>query len=210
MEATFNQLDVAKCGVEFSAFFEKYAEINNRLWSAYRRKEIKKIELTQQRFQLTFEALRIRGIDGQEMNDHYLNEMPSQKVLVDGAIEVLKYLKEKGYRLFIITNGFGKVQHNKLQSSGLAPYFEKIFISEEVKCPKPGRQIFEHAIKSANAKKSKSLMIGDDWDVDVVGALSFGIDAVCYSQNIDTVKNFKNYKANCSCVSSLKELMTLL
>lgn len=181
MEATFKQLKVGEKGVDFSLFFEVYSENNHKLWAAYRKKEIKKKDLTRERFQLTFDALQIKGMDAPEMNDLYLAEMPKQKFLMDGAMEILEYLKSKRYKLFIITNGFKEVQHKKLESSGLGKYFDKVFISEEIKCPKPGREIFEHAIKSANAKKVSSIMIGDDWDVDVLGAVNFGIDAVYFS-----------------------------
>lgn len=214
MKDTFNLLGMEDKGVSFEQFFEIYSENNTKLWAAYRKKEIKKKELTTQRFQLTFDALQLSGIDAQKMNDCYLSEMPKQKYLQDGAMEVLEYLKLKRYHLFIITNGFKEVQHKKLESSGLAPYFEKVFISEEVKCPKPGRQIFEHAIRSANAKKDKSLMIGDDLDVDVLGAINFGIDAVYYSQNTlydsEDAKCELYSKNKVNQISSLLELLELL
>lgn len=183
MKVAFEKCGLIDQAVGFNQFFESYSEHNKNLWTAYRKKEIRKKELTGQRFQLTFNDFQITGIDAQQMNECYLDEMPKQNILLEGAMEVLDYLKQKNYRLFIITNGFKEVQHKKLETSGLKAYFEKTFISEEIKCPKPGRQIFEHAIKSANAKKSKSLMIGDDWDGDIIGALNFGIDAVFLSEN---------------------------
>lgn len=214
MEATFRLLKMDRLGIGFDLFFEVYSENNTALWTAYRKKEIKKNELTSQRFQLTFDALKIEGVCASEMNDVYLSEMPKQKFLIEGAIEVLEYLKAKRYKLSIITNGFKDVQHKKLHSSGLAPYFEKVFISEEIMCPKPGHRIFEHAIKSTNARKMRSLMIGDDWDVDVMGALQFGIDAVYFS--LGTVDNRINSKPRedtrkgACAIHELRELLTLL
>ncbi len=183
MHETYKKVILDSTEAQFDEFFKVYARHNHQLWEAYRKKQIKKKELTQLRFQLTFEDLNISGIDPQEMNDLYLREMPRQTFLIDGASDLLSTLKTSGYKLFIITNGFFEVQHKKLESSGLQPFFEKVFISEELKVPKPGREIFEHAIKSANAKKSSSLMIGDDWEVDILGALNFGIDAVYYAPN---------------------------
>jgi putative hydrolase of the HAD superfamily len=212
MLETFNQLSLSEKGVGFDDFFETYSEINHKLWAAYRKKEIRKKELTRQRFQLTFDALQISGIDPQQMNDLYLTEMPKQNYLMEGAIELLDYLKTKPYKLFIITNGFKEVQHKKLESSGLAAYFEKVFISEEVKCPKPGRLIFEHAIKSSNAKKTNSLMIGDDWDVDVMGAVGFGLDAIHFSpKNSDNNKDFSSTsEVGVREVSQLREISFFL
>jgi len=180
MQLIFNKFHLDKSTIDFDRFFEVYSNHNHILWDKYRKKDIKKKELTRLRFQLTFEELGLSGIDPQTMNDSYLQEMPKQTFLVDGAADILTDLKTAGYKLFIITNGFIEVQHKKLESSGLKPYFEKVFISEELKVPKPGREIFEHALKSSNAPKSKSLMIGDDWDVDIEGALNVGMDAVYY------------------------------
>jgi len=171
-------------GVDFDKFFDVYTIHNDSLWGQYRKKEIHKNELKRQRFQKTFEELQIIGIDPVAMNDYYLEVMPLQTILMDGALEVLKSLKSKNYKLFVITNGFSEVQHRKMENSGLAPFFEKIFISEEVKSPKPERVIFEYAITSANARKSKSVMIGDDWEVDIMGALNIGITGIYYCPNL--------------------------
>ena len=175
--------------VNFELFFEIYSTHNTELWKSYRNNKIGKKELIKKRFENTFSNLNIHDVDPVKMNDHYLKVMPKQRELNSGVIEVLDYLRKKNYLLFIITNGFREVQNEKLISSGLSQYFTKVFISEDVKIPKPGQGIFEYAIKSANAKKSKSIMIGDDFEVDVLGALNFGMDAIHYNLadvNMDT------------------------
>lgn len=163
---------------EFDHFFDAYYHNNRLLWDEYRKGNVIKKELVTLRFQKTFDELQIKGIDPLEMNDTYLEAMPLQTKLVAGAEPVLEYLKKRGYKLFVITNGFMQVQHKKLESAGIRNFFKKIFISEEIKSPKPAPEIFEHALKSANAPKTKSLMIGDDLESDIKGALNFGIDTV--------------------------------
>lgn len=180
MLSTFQLLGLDNKKVSFEDFYAVYTKHNEQLWTAYRNQQVKKKDLTFQRFQFTFEELGISGIDAAQMNDLYLDEMPKQKNLMPGAKDVLESLKAKNYHLYIITNGFKEVQHKKLKSSGLENYFTKIFISEELRTPKPDPDIFEYALKSANARKSKSLMIGDDWEVDILGALRFGINAVYF------------------------------
>lgn len=207
MQETFRILQLEKSGVDFDDFFETYSKHNHDLWTAYRKKEVTKRELTRQRFQLTFDFFNINNLDALAMNDLYLQEMPKQSHLIDGAKEILGYAKLKGYRLFIITNGFKEVQHEKLKRAGLASYFEKVFISEEIKMPKPGREIFEHAVKSSNARKSASLMIGDDWEVDIRGAYKFGIDAVYYNRLKQSVDNSLG---NTKIIESLQELRLFL
>jgi len=187
---------------EFELFFNTYTKNNHDLWESYRRNEVTKKDLTRLRFQNTFTELGITGVDADEMNEHYLNEMPKQKKLNDGVIDILNYLKTKRYHLNIITNGFEEVQHNKIESSGLKSFFDKIFISEVIKSPKPANAIFEYAIKSSNARKNKSIMIGDDWDVDVIGAVNFGIDAIYFNKTFQNPVKFNlNLKKTCEIYS---------
>ena len=182
MQIIFQKLNIGQTH-DFKLFFETYTWHNNLLWQSYRKNDVIKKELMRLRFQNTFNDLDIKDIDAVKTNDLYLNEMPNQKILNNGAIEILHYLKKKRYHLNIITNGFSEVQRQKIETSGLAPFFDRIFISEEIKSPKPERAIFEYAVKSSNAKKSQSLMVGDEWEIDVLGALKFGIDAVLFQNN---------------------------
>ncbi len=193
----------------FDLFFEIYSKHNHTLWESYRKKEVVRKDLTRLRFQNTFSELEISGVDADEMNEFYLSEMPKQKALNEGVIDILNYLKKKRYHLNIITNGFKEVQHNKIESSGLKPFFDKIYISEEIKSPKPARAIFEYAIKSSNAKKNNSIMIGDDWDVDVMGAVNFGIDAVHINLTSPNHNNI-NLPLKKSCKIYCVEHMSLL
>jgi putative hydrolase of the HAD superfamily len=185
---------------DFKLFFETYTRHNDSLWLSYRNNEVIKKELTRLRFQNTFDELEIKGIVADDMNELYLNEMPNQKILNEGVAETLLYLKKKRYNLNIITNGFSEVQRKKIETSGLKPFIDKIFISEEVKSPKPERAIFEYALKSSNARKNQSLMVGDDWEVDIMGAVKFGIDAAYFQnkpeKNLTNVRN--TLKSSCT------------
>ena len=179
MQTAFNRL-IANSEVPFDTFFTAYSKHNKLLWENYRNRQITKKELTLKRFELTFEELSIQQADSLKMNECYLAEIPEQKHLNDGVVELLEYLKQKRYHLSIITNGFREVQAQKLETSGISGFFSSIFISENVKIPKPGKEIFETAVKSTNAKKSKSIMIGDDWETDILGAYHYGIDSIYY------------------------------
>jgi putative hydrolase of the HAD superfamily len=178
LEKTLSHFKLQEKGIAFEIFYDAYSSHNKYLWNEYRNGKVVKKELKRLRFEQTFKELGINGIDALEMNLFYLTEMPFQTNLVEGAVELLDYLTTKSYRLFIITNGFREIQLQKLEKSGLKKYFTKVYISEDIKAPKPSRKIFEYAIKSSNAKKETSLMIGDDFETDIVGAAQFGINAV--------------------------------
>ena len=78
--------------------------------------------------------------------------------------------------MHIITNGFFEVQGHKMQAAKLEGYFQHIINSEHVGVRKPHNDIFQYSLEKAGAVKEESLMIGDDWDADILGARDFGID----------------------------------
>jgi putative hydrolase of the HAD superfamily len=197
MQKTLSHFKLNEKGIGFETFYNSYSTHNKQLWREYRDGKVVKKELKRLRFEQTFKELGITGIDPLEMNLFYLTEMPFQTNLVEGTVELLDYLTLKGYSLFIITNGFREVQLKKLEVSGLQKYFRKVYISEDIKAPKPSQKIFEHAVKSSNAKKESSLMIGDDFQTDIIGALQFGIDAV-WLVSSPPLQQITNLKASTS------------
>lgn len=214
IQKTFSHFKLAECGIGFEDFYTSYSNHNKQLWNDYRDGKVVKTELKKLRFELTFKAFEIVGIDPLEMNLHYLAQMPFQTNLVDGAPDLLQYLKARGYHLFIITNGFREVQLKKLEETGLDKYFFKVYISEDIKSPKPSPEIFEYAIKSSNAKKKSSLMVGDDFQADIIGALDYGISAVWLNSSasgfpsLQFKKEIKNSQVYS--IRFLKELKVIL
>ena len=208
MFVVFNKLKMNSFDIGVNHFFDVYSKNNRFCWQEYRLGKLAKKELVVLRFKRTFEELKISGIEPMHMNSLYLEYMPNCKNLVKGAFEILEYLKGKGYSLYIITNGFSEVQHRKLEISGINKFFTKIFISEDIKAPKPSKKIFEHAIKSSNAKKTSSIMIGDDVEADIRGAVEYGIDAVYLGEaypNSSLISGMKN-KQNIYFIQNLSNL----
>jgi putative hydrolase of the HAD superfamily len=97
-----------------------------------------------------------------------------------GAIEVLDYLKSR-YKIHLITNGFDKVQHQKLKHSNIDHYFETVITSEFAGYKKPQKEIFHFAINEVSAYPSNCIMIGDNIENDVIGAHKAGIDQIFYN-----------------------------
>ena len=180
MERTLEQTGIIRKLSSFDAYFEVYEEINQGLWKDYHSKRITKQNLITERFSRSMHSFGIQDCDWIELNRQYLENMAIQTNLFPGTIETLAILRARGYQMHIITNGFREVQYSKLANCGLSPFFTKIFISEEIKTTKPHREIFEHALKSTNASKKRSIMIGDSWETDIVGALEFGMDQIMF------------------------------
>ncbi len=216
LRLVFGNYGIKESSCTFYAFHEKYNQINEMCWKAYREKSLTKQELIVKRFQDTFEFFGIEGIDPLEFNNNYLDEMPNQTLLVEGTIKVLDYLSIKKYRLFIITNGFSEVQYKKMKKTNIYPYFEKVFISEEVKAPKPNKEIFEHALKSTNSSKKYSLMIGDSWESDIIGAKNFGLDQIHFYPHrkknftLEELGQLRDSKTNTCRINKLTQIIGIL
>jgi len=193
----FEKYKLAEKGVEsIGAFQTTYNLHNEKLWSLYREGRIKKEVLRGKRFLLT---LREFGIDdimlSEKFGQDYIAISPLRVALFPHAENILKYLSPN-YQLNLITNGFSEVQEIKLISSGLGKYFKVVVTSEEAGFKKPDERIFTYAFEKAGAKPSESIMIGDDYEVDVLGAKAAGMDQVLFDPGFSTQKNGSTFYIN--------------
>jgi len=149
---------------------------NLELWAKYRRNEIDRQTLILERFRYVTRPLGIEDPAAVlKINHDFLQRTTTKTRLVPGAIEILEYLRPS-YRMFILSNGFREVQFKKLANTGLSPYFEKVILSEDAGIQKPHKKIFDFALKNTNSRRTETLMIGDSWEADIVGAYDSKID----------------------------------
>ncbi|MGY0391803.1 YjjG family noncanonical pyrimidine nucleotidase [Bizionia sp. KMM 8389] len=168
--------------INFMNFIEKYEPINFGYWKLYREEKIDKETLRYRRLKDSFDAIDTVVADAviHKLSDDYILYLSSFNHLFEGTFELLDYLKPH-YRLHIITNGFHEAQQKKLEGSKIASYFSTITNSELAGVKKPNPVIFDFALNQALANKASSLMIGDNLEADVFGALDFGMDAICFN-----------------------------
>lgn len=160
------------------AFREVYEKHNNLLWSFYRKGEIKKVILNVRRFEMSLNNFGIQDTTlACNIADEYTSMDPNRIYLFPNTIETLKYLFPK-YKLHLITNGFEEVQYPKIALSGMKEFFDQVITSEEAGCKKPEKDIFYFAFEKTGATPEESIMIGDDLEVDILGARSVGMDQV--------------------------------
>ncbi|AXT52949.1 noncanonical pyrimidine nucleotidase, YjjG family [Aquimarina sp. BL5] len=168
--------------ISIDQFLSVYQPINLRYWKLYREEQVTKTELRRGRlieaFAVFGKQLSLEVIDA--LSDDYINFLPLNNYLIDGAKELLEYLMPK-YKLHIITNGFREVQHTKLTNAKIKHYFKTVTNSEEVGVKKPNPIIFEHALKISGADVDRSLMIGDNYEADIIGAETLGIKTICFN-----------------------------
>ena len=187
-EKIFKNMDLK---VSVNDFLQVYIPTNQKYWRLYQANKISHEELRFYRLKDVFDVLQY-PIDEQlilELSEEYIAYLPENNHLFDGALEVLDYLMPN-YQLHIITNGFSHVQDKKIKNSNIHRYFKTVTNSDVVGQKKPHFDIFDYALKSAQASKNDSIMIGDSYEADVLGALDFGMNAIYFNENkMETSKN---------------------
>ncbi|MBT8273336.1 MAG: YjjG family noncanonical pyrimidine nucleotidase [Bacteroidia bacterium] len=187
-----NQIDL-----NLSEFLEIYVPRNLYYWKLYREDKIDKQSLRFKRLDDVFKQLgaKVKTRMIYKLSEDYIAHLSNYNHLFEGTIEILDYLKPN-YKLHIITNGFKEVQYGKLNNANIIHYFETVTNSEMVGVKKPNPKIFNHALDQARARPDNSLMIGDNYEADILGALQLGFDAICFNYHKDPLVNGVKYVDN--------------
>lgn len=165
--------------IEFNDFIEVYQPINHRYWKLFREDKVSKAQLRYGRLKEAFKAIDFKSNDEliHLLSEEYITYLANHNALFENAIQVLEYLQPK-YKMHIITNGFEEVQHRKLKNSNLLPFFDEIITSEKVGVKKPNPRIFEYALDITGAVNGESVMIGDNFEADILGAKNMGMQVI--------------------------------
>ncbi len=203
----FKILKKNNLNIDVSKFLNSYHPINRKYWELYRENKVSKADLRYYRLSDTFKKLNY------DINDDLINQLAIDYIehlsdfnhLIPDTLIVLNSLKSN-YRMHIITNGFKEVQKRKLEKSKLIQYFDSVTISEDVGVKKPHKLIFDHALTAANANVENSVMIGDNFNADILGALGVDMKAIYY----DFHKTNEQERENLIIIKNLKELIKIL
>ena len=169
-------------GVEdIQAYKDYYVPMNKSLWKDLELKKIRKQELVNTRFSKLFSHFGIEK-DGVYLAERYQFYLAQQGQVFSGAMELLDSLIDRGYELYAATNGITTIQTGRMAQSGLAPYFNQVFISEQLQTQKPDALFYEKIGQQiAGFSKEKTLMIGDSLTADIQGGNNAGIDTIWYN-----------------------------
>jgi len=180
LEDIFHHSDLRNHGVNsLEHFVSSFLRINTKLWDEFDRGLLHHAYIRENRFKMVFEELGIACPENHvEIGEIYLQTLPDKKHLLEGALELLDYVAGRGYNLHIVTNGFNDIQAKKIASSGISHFFDNVVTFENANAKKPDPKIFAYALEMANALPDESIMIGDNWIADVLGAKQFGLDTV--------------------------------
>ncbi|MBS1732990.1 MAG: YjjG family noncanonical pyrimidine nucleotidase [Bacteroidetes bacterium] len=175
----------------FDDFYQKYIYHNEILWDRYQKGFITADELKWRRMWRTLLDFKIGDEElAKKLSSRFLEILPVQKAVFPHTIEILEYLTEKKYQVHLITNGFEKTQWSKIRNSGLDRFITHMITSEASNSLKPKKEIFDYALNKAGASLKESIMIGDNLEADIQGAMNAGIDTV-FVNHINAVTDIK-------------------
>ena len=195
-----------KVAAPFEDFYNQYLYHNEILWDKYHNGLITAEDLKWKRMYRTLLDFKIGDEPlSKELSGKFLELLPVKKILFPHTTEILDYLLDKKYVLHLITNGFEKTQWSKINNSGLAKYFTHMITSEASNSLKPKKEIFDYAMNKAGATLKESIMIGDNLDADIQGAINAGMDSI-FVNHINATAHVKSTYT----IYHLKELELIL
>lgn len=178
----FHQAEKAAISKTFRRFgvepedklISRYSEINAAQWKRLETGEITREQVLVGRFEILFNELGLT-ISSREAKATYEQLLAQGHYFMPGAEKLLEDIRDD-YRLFICSNGTATVQAGRLRSAGISPYFEKIFISEDIGYNKPSAEFFACCFAQMNEPdRSRTIIIGDSLTSDILGGINAGI-----------------------------------
>lgn len=194
---------------DYDEYDEMYHLKNDELWNLYHHGEISQEYLKIERFRwlLSRKNVMLADIDSVSgaMNEWYLNRLSECTVVVDGAHELMSALSKR-FLIGILSNGFLNVQYRKLYGSGLSKYVQRMIVSDEISVQKPDKRLFDYALVETGAEASTSVMIGDNPDADIKGAINAGWRTIYFDRKRRGVSGADPDMI----VSDLKEILSVV
>ena len=200
-------LALTEAGVEVTEErIARYSEINASRWALLEEKKLTRAEVLYSRFAIFFEEMGVE-VDPRTVQKAYEGHLSEGHFFIEGAEALLTALSPR-YRLYLASNGTARVQAGRIKSAGIAPYFERMFISEEVGADKPDPAFFR-AVFTAIPRflPEETLMVGDSLTSDIRGGRDAGIRTVWFNPHGKPPRKdiLPTYE-----IASLSELVPLL
>ncbi|MDO7851916.1 HAD family hydrolase [Hymenobacter convexus] len=165
--------------VDFEPFYQLYSELLEEYHALLMAGRYSYDEARRLRFERLLTPYWPAATPGEVDDFVRANQLhyPLMRQPVTGARALLQALKPD-YRIGIVTNNRTAEQEEKLAFLGMTDLVDALVTSEEVGVPKPDAQIFEVAMQRLGARPSETVLVGDNWRADVLGALAVGIRPV--------------------------------
>lgn len=195
-------------GVEPTDYIiKRYSELNISQWKLLELGRLTRSQVKVNRYKLLFDELGL-DISPEKATAIYEDNLCVGHYFIDGAEKLIKILCDKGYNLYLVSNGAKRVQDGRLKSAGISKYFKDIFISEVVGYEKPSINFFDYCFdKIDNFDKEETIIIGDSLSSDIKGGVNAGIKTIWFNphntpNHTDIIPDFQ--------VNSLAEITEII
>lgn len=139
-----------------------------------------------QQLKLEFELI----LQWEDLLDDYMEQFRAHCVGFANLHELLTYLKQSGYKLGLITNGYGAFQTKNIEALGIMAYLDTILVSEIEGLRKPDPAIFHRALDRLGVQPSEAAYIGDHPYNDVWASRSVGMRGI-WKEDVHFEGNFE-------------------
>ena len=200
---------------DLKVYKDHYIPMNRSMWEDLNHGLITKPELLRTRFSRLFEIFphgTIHGdiviLDGRHLAGRYQHFLSQQGQELPQAHAFLSNVKNRGHKIYAATNGVSYIQRGRLQASSILPFFDDIFISDEVGAHKPSTDFFEKIADQVNDfHPDSALMIGDSLTADIQGGNNAGIDSIWFNPKglVNETPAVPTYQ-----VKNYQEILTIL
>ena len=151
-----------------------------------------------------------KGISYEEavkMNEIYTEGLKRKVQEIEGAKEIIKYIKDKKYKLIIASNGPSTAIPSKLKGLGINEYIDETFAADECGSMKPHTYFYEALFNKINNHNTKEMLyIGDELEKDIKGGNEVGMDTCWFNIRNENVSIYKpTYE-----IHKLEELKNIL
>ena len=170
-------------GIAFEAFAAEHARVLEKYHLRFLNGEFTLDAARAARMAEMFAAFGVAVSEAKalEVALRYRELHQANRRLVAGARELLEALHGRT-KLAIVTNNSVSEQWDKLRYLGIADRFDAVLISEEIGMSKPDRAIFHAALSRLDCAQGDAVMVGDNWEADVMGARAAGIAAIWFNR----------------------------
>ena len=201
-------------GLSFSdEIYRAFKAYNKSLWLELEKGRISRTELFEMRFRYVFGLCSgdVSGLDPLTVNNDFIRTMSVNGVLMDGALEFVKKVKNEiaDSRIWIVTNGVTVNAKGRIASTGLDRYIDGLFVSEDLGATKPSAAYFDICLKRIGEPRESCIMIGDSLSSDMLGAKNASLASVWFMPAGDTEGAMSEYDID-YCASSFDELYEIL
>ena len=168
-------------GLEPDEFMlKRYSEINDAHWKRLEKGELTRSEVKIGRYRQLFDEFGINA-SPEETTAYYEIKLSEEGDLMEGALELLKYLQGK-YRLYVVSNGTLICQQGRMKNTGITEFFNDHFISQQIGFEKPQKEFFDYCFNHIQGfKKDETVIVGDSISADIIGGKNAGIKTVWFN-----------------------------